>query len=99
MTQDEPTGGRAALPINPTLTPHLKPGADHPGAEHQPAGQGPAPEHLEGRPASGAPVPDTHGQRLGAQEVKQMTGGGDASMTEANIALESAEGIDPHTED
>ncbi|CAM4384359.1 hypothetical protein [Deinococcus marmoris] len=99
MTKDDPTGERDALPINPTLTPHLRPGTEHPSAGHQPAGQGPAPENLDTRPASGAPVPDTHSTVLDAQEVEHMMGGGDASMTEANIALESAEGIDPYTGD
>ncbi|GGM12560.1 hypothetical protein [Deinococcus aerophilus] len=87
MTKDDPTGERDALPINPTLTPHLKPAAGHP-----PAAQGPAPEHPEGRTLPGVPAPA--GDGMSAGEVTGLLGG-DASMTEANIALERAEGLDP----
>ncbi len=87
MTKDDPTGERDALPINPTLTPHLQPPA-----EHEPAVPESAPEQIEGRTLPGVPAPAGDGMNAG-----EVTGllGGDASMTEANIALERAEGLDP----
>ncbi|WP_295814446.1 hypothetical protein [uncultured Deinococcus sp.] len=84
-----PTDNRDPLPVNPTLMPHTEPVRDD-----QPAEQGHLPDVLPDAP--GVPVPTTDG--LSAQEVTDLVGGGDASMVEANRALEQAEGLDPDTE-
>ncbi|WP_221089496.1 hypothetical protein [Deinococcus aquaedulcis] len=89
MTPDDPTTPRDALPVNPTLAPHTAPAADH-----RPAEQGPAPDHLPPAPA----VPQPSGDGLSSAEVTALVGGADPSMMEANLALESAEGLDPTTE-
>ena len=68
--------------LNPTLAPHTPPVPEHRSAE-----QGPAPA---------VHVPS--GDALSAREVEALMGGADASMTEANMALDTAEGIDPDTE-
>ncbi|MFN4252831.1 hypothetical protein [Deinococcus sp.] len=47
-------------------------------------------------PAPAVPAPS--GDALSAREVEALMGGADASMTEANMALDTAEGIDPDTE-
>ncbi|WP_309571288.1 hypothetical protein [Deinococcus sp.] len=77
------------LPVNSTLLPHQSPVP-----EHQPAAQGPMPNDLPAAPHVQRPS----GQHLSAQEVTDLVGGGDASIVEANEALEQAEGIDPITE-
>lgn len=84
MTPDD-----AHIPVNPALTTSLQ---DTP--EHQPAEQGPMPDALPPAP----PVPRPSGEGLGEREVNALLGSGDASATEANIALERAEGLDPITE-
>lgn len=84
-----PTDDRDALPVNLTLLPHTDPVPDD-----QPAEQGEMPDVLPDAP--GVPVPTTDG--LSSQEVTDLVGGGDASIVEANRALEQAEGINPDTE-
>ncbi len=83
MTRDD------APSLNPTLAPHTTPAPEHRSAE-----QGPAPADLP--PATAVPAPS--GDALSAREVEALMGGADASMTEANMALDTAEGIDPDTE-
>ncbi|PIG99245.1 hypothetical protein [Deinococcus sp. UR1] len=83
MTRDD------APSLNPTLAPHTTPAP-----EHRPAEQGRAPADLPPAPA----VPAPSGDALSAREVEALMGGADASMTEANRALDTAEGIDPDTE-
>ncbi|OOV14837.1 hypothetical protein [Deinococcus sp. LM3] len=83
MTPDD------APSLNPTLAPHTTPAP-----EHRPAEQGPAPADLPPAPAVPAPSRDA----LSSTEVEALMGGADASMTEANMALDTAEGIDPDTE-
>ncbi|GHG23669.1 hypothetical protein CBQ26_02245 [Deinococcus indicus] len=83
MTPDD------APSLNPTLAPHPTPTP-----EHRPAEQGPAPADLPPAPA----VPAPSGDALSAREVEALMGGADASMTEANMALNTAEGLDPDTE-
>ncbi|OLV18321.1 hypothetical protein [Deinococcus marmoris] len=53
------------------------------------------PEGLPQRTLPGVPAPSGTGMSAG-----QVTGllGGDASMTEANLALETGEGVDPTAE-
>ena len=81
---------RDALPVNPVLSVRTEQGA-----EHTPAEQGDAPADFAQRPIPPMPTPSTEG--LSAGEVSTMLGG-DASMTEANEALGTAEGIDTITE-
>lgn len=83
MTPDD------APSLNPTLAPHTTPAPEHRSAE-----QGPVPADLPPAPA----VPAPSGDALSAREVEALMGGADASMTEANMALDTAEGIDPDTE-
>ncbi|WP_291429812.1 hypothetical protein [Deinococcus sp.] len=83
MTPDD------APSLNPTLAPHTAPAPEERSAE-----QGPAPAHLPPAPA----VPAPSGDALSAREVEALMGGADASMTEANMALDTAEGIDPDTQ-
>lgn len=83
MTRDD------APSLNPALAPHTTPTP-----EHRPAEQGPAPADLPPAPA----VPAPSGDALSAREVEALMGGADASMTEANMALNTAEGLDPDTE-
>lgn len=62
------------------------------GSESVQAEQGPPPADFAERPASGVPV--LEGRPLDAAQVAALTG--DASDTsEANIALQEAEGLDP----
>lgn len=89
MTQND---DRDALPVNPALSVR---GADRAAPEHQPAEQGDAPADFAHRPIPPMPTPSTEG--LSAGEVSTMLGG-DASMTEANEALGTAEGLDTITE-
>lgn len=86
MTHDD---DRDVLPVNPTLLPHRTPAPEHRSAE-----QGPMPDRLPAAPEVLPPSQDG----LSAQEVTALIGGGDASMVEANEALEQAEDIDPITE-
>ncbi|MDB5045059.1 MAG: hypothetical protein JWQ08_1109 [Deinococcus sp.] len=81
---------RDALPVNPVLSVR---GADGAASEHTPAEQGDAPADFANRPIP--PTPSTEG--LSAGEVSTMLGG-DASMTEANEALGTAEGLETITE-
>lgn len=83
MTRDD------APSLNPILAPHTTPTP-----EHRPAEQGPAPADLPPAPA----VPAPSGDALSSTEVEALMGGADASMTEANMALDTAEGIEPDTE-
>ncbi|GGS34329.1 hypothetical protein [Deinococcus knuensis] len=85
MTRDD------APSLNPTLAPHTTPAPEHRSAE-----QGPAPAAADLPPAPAVPAPS--GDALSSTEVEALMGGADASMTEANMALDTAEGIDPDTE-
>ncbi|GHF56675.1 hypothetical protein HNQ07_003687 [Deinococcus metalli] len=80
---------RDPLPVNPTLMPHHAPAPEHGSAD-----QGPIPDHLPDAPA----MLPTSTEGLSSQEVTDLVGGGDASIVEANEALEQAEGVDPVTE-
>ncbi|MBZ9752653.1 hypothetical protein K7W42_17560 [Deinococcus sp. HMF7604] len=84
-----PSDDRDALPVNPTLAPHTSPAAPVQGAD-----QGPMPDELP--PAPGVPSPS--GEGLSSAEVAALVSGGDPSMAEANLALETAEGLDPKTQ-
>ena len=92
MSQDDHQPDRpASLPVNATLRPHQSPPA-----VHTPAEQGPTPADAATRPASG--VVTRPGEGLSTDEVTALIGGADASTTEVNLSLETAEGLDPHTE-
>lgn len=90
MTKDDPVGERNALPLNPTLTPHLNPAV--PDAR---AGEGPAPADLASREAPHVPAPSE--EHLSAEQVGALLGG-DQEAVDANRALAAAEGVDPDTE-
>lgn len=91
MSQDNRDRNTDPLPVNPTLRPHQSPPQ-----EHIPAEQGPAPADAASRPASG--IVTQPGEGLSTGEVTTLLGGADASTTEANLSLETAENLDPHTE-
>ncbi|THF71190.1 hypothetical protein E7T06_03700 [Deinococcus sp. Arct2-2] len=88
MTQNDDRND--ALPVNPVLSVR---GPDQ--TEHISAEQGDAPADVAQRPIPPMLTPSTEG--LSAGEVSTMLGG-DASMTEANEALGTAEGLDTITE-
>ncbi|MFB9995043.1 hypothetical protein ACFFLM_24135 [Deinococcus oregonensis] len=88
---------RDALPVNPVLS--VNPvssvrGPEGATTDHTPAEQGDAPADFAHRPIPPMPTPSTEG--LSAGEGSTMLG--DASMSEANDALGTAEGLETITE-